>query len=58
LLHLYNKENKIIFDFEKALKSILWDKAVFDERDTLEDNDFYSWRRDKTGERNYCVVEN
>ncbi|MDQ7022634.1 MAG: polyphenol oxidase family protein [Candidatus Gracilibacteria bacterium] len=57
---LLNKEgsNKIIFNFEKALKSVLGDKAIFDKRDTLEDSDFYSYRRDKTKERNYTILEN
>jgi copper oxidase (laccase) domain-containing protein len=53
-----NKEWKIIFNFENALKSILWEKAVFDERDTLKDKDFYSYRRNKTEKRNYTIVEN
>jgi len=46
---------KIIFNFENALKSILWEKAIFDERDTLKDKDFYSYRRDKTEKRNYTI---
>ncbi len=60
LLHLYNPDieyyEKIIFNFEKALKSILWDKAIFDERDTYFDDNFYSWRREKTGKRNYTII--
>ena len=57
LPHLYNEDNKIIFNFEKALKSLLWTKANFDKRNTLEDEDFYSWRRDKTNWRNYTIIE-
>ena len=49
--------NKIIFDFESCLKSLLWEQAIFDKRDTLEDNNFYSYRRDKTTKRNYTVIE-
>jgi len=52
------KEEKIIFNFEKALKSILWKDAVFDVRDTFEDKSFYSWRREKTSKRNYTILEN
>lgn len=52
----YNHE-KIIFNFEKALKSILWEWAIFDSRNTLEDKDFYSFRRNKTKKRNYTIVE-
>jgi len=52
------KENKIIFNFEAALKSILWEKAIFDDRDTLKDKDFYSYRRDKTEKRNYTIIKN
>jgi len=52
------KNWKIIFDFENALKSILPKNAVFDKRDTFLDENFYSWRREKTSKRNYTVVEN
>ena len=55
-LHLYSKENKIIFNFGKTLKSILWEWAVFDKRDTLEDSDFFSYRRNKTKKRNYTII--
>ena len=50
------KEQKIIFDFESCLKSLLWEQAIFDERDTLEDENFYSYRRNKTKKRNYTVI--
>jgi len=53
-----NIDNKIIFNFENVLKSVLWDKAIFDSRDTFEDENFYSWRRKKTDKRNYCILEN
>jgi len=49
-------EQKIIFDFESCLKSLLWEQAIFDERDTLEDENFYSYRRNKTKKRNYTVI--
>ena len=51
-----NIDWKIIFNFEKALKSILWEKAIFDERDTFNDNNLYSFRRDKTKKRNYITI--
>ncbi len=51
------KETKIIFDFEKALKSVLPKNAIFDKRDTFSDLDFYSYRRNKTKKRNYIVLE-
>jgi len=51
-------ENKIIFNFENALKSVLWKWVIFDKRDTLEDLDFYSYRRNKTERRNYTILEN
>ena len=50
-------EEKIFFNFENALKSILWNKAIFDKRDTLKDKDFYSYRENKTEKRNYTVIE-
>ncbi len=50
-------ETKIIFNFEKALKKVLWKKAIFDSRDTLLDHNFYSYRRNKTEKRNYTIVE-
>ena len=50
------QENKIIFDFEQALRTLLWKKAVFDERDTFKDKSFYSRRREKTKNRNYTIV--
>lgn len=52
------QQNKIIFNFDEALKNILGDKAIFDKRDTLQDSDFYSYRRDKTDKRNYIIIEN
>jgi len=45
-----------MFNFENALKSILWEKAVFDPRDTFEDENFYSWRREKTDKKNYNIL--
>ena len=50
------KDWKIIFYFKSTLKSILWDKAIFDKRDTFLDKSFYSWRREKTDKRNYTVI--
>ncbi len=52
-----NIDNKIIFNFEKALKSLLWIKTKFDERDTLDDLNFYSYRRNKTDKRNYTILK-
>ncbi len=49
-------DEKIIFDFEKALKYVLWEKAIFDKRDTFLDKNFYSWRRERTKERNYTII--
>ena len=56
LLSKEGEKEKIIFDFESCLKSILWEKAIFDERDTLKDENFYSYRRDKTDKRNWTIV--
>ena len=50
------KEWKIIFDFQNALKYVLWEKAIFDKRDTFFDENFYSWRREKTEKRNYTII--
>jgi len=51
------KNWKILFYFESCLKSLLWEQAIFDKRDTLEDKNFYSYRRNKTEKRNYTVIE-
>jgi len=52
-------ENKqIIFQFQKALKSILPRDAMFDEKDTRENKNLASWRRDKNAQRNYTVISN
>ncbi len=45
------------FNFKNALKSVLWEKAIFDKRDTLENKDFYSYRENKTEKRNYTVID-
>jgi len=50
------KDGKILFDFQWALKSILPSSAVFDKRDTFFDKDFYSWRRESTKKRNYTII--
>jgi len=56
LLKERGQEEKVIFNFEKALKSVLWEKVIFDERDTFFDENFSSWRREKTDKRNYTIV--
>ena len=55
----FKEENwKIIFDFEKAVKSILPKNAIFDSRDTFFDKNLASWRRDKNKARNYTTITN
>ena len=49
---------KIIFNFKQALKNILPKNAIFDERNTFEDENLYSWRKNKTDKRNYTIVLN
>jgi len=56
--YFIEKEKKIIFNFEGALKSILLNKAIIDKRNTLEEKNFYSWRENKTLDRNYTIIEN
>ena len=53
------KNDKIIFHFEKAVKSVLPENAVFDTRDTYDDLDFYSHRRWRNNwQNNITIVEN
>lgn len=49
------QEDKIIFDFLGAVKSVL-PQAKIDQRNTFLDNSLASWRRDKNNLRNYTVV--
>lgn len=48
----------IIFQFQKAIKSVLPKNAVFDSRNTFDNKYLASWRRDKNKERNYTIISN
>ncbi len=50
------KSEKVIFDFEGAIRSVL-PQAEFDGRSTFEHTDLASWRRDKNSLRNVTVVK-
>ncbi|MCX6807296.1 MAG: polyphenol oxidase family protein [Patescibacteria group bacterium] len=54
---LLENKDKIIFDLEKAIRSLL-PNADFDGRSTFEDLKLASWRRDKTSSRNVTVIGN
>jgi len=49
---------KIIFNFKQALKNILPKDAILNKRNTFDDENLYSWRKDKTAKRNYTIVLN
>ena len=43
----------IMFNFFEAVKSVLPSSATFDERDTFQNNNLASFRRDRDNKRNY-----
>lgn len=52
------EDGQIIFQFQKAIRSILSKNAVFDERDTYKNKKLASWRRDRNKQRNYTIISN
>jgi copper oxidase (laccase) domain-containing protein len=53
----FTQENeKLYFEFEKALASILPKGTAFDGRDTFQDPDLASWRRDHDARRNITCI--
>lgn len=53
---IQNSENKIVFDFRRAIKSILPTNAVFDERNTKDDLTLPSNRRNRTKDRLLNII--
>ncbi len=51
----YEEENSVIFDFKSALRLVL-PMAKFDGRNTYNDVNLASWRRDKNEKRNITVI--
>ncbi len=49
------EEEKIVFDFQGAIKNVL-PQVIIDDRNTFFDTSLASWRRDKTNLRNITVV--
>ncbi len=49
------KGDRILFDFEGAIRSVL-PMAEFDGRNTFEDRELASWRRDGNEQRNITVI--
>lgn len=47
----------ILFRFRDALAATLPPTAVFDPRSTFTDTTLVSWRRDRTRERNYTIID-
>lgn len=50
------KEQKIYFDFQKALASVLPSHTEWDGRSTFENKQLASWRRDRTQARNKTII--
>lgn len=52
------KENGeiIVFEFQKALSGLLPNNAIFDSRNTFENRNLASWRRDGNEKRNYTII--
>ncbi len=48
----------IIFQFQKAIKDILPENAIFDSKDTFENKNLASWRRDGKIEGNFTIISN
>ncbi len=60
--YFYIKKNKskemIIFKFQKILELVLPNNTIFDLRNTFENQNLASWRRDFDEKRNYTIVSN
>ena len=50
-------DNKAIFDFKSALKSVLPPQATFDPRSTFDTPELASWRRDGHTDRNITILQ-
>jgi len=51
------ENDKIFFNFKHCLQFLLWEKAVFDSRNTFFDENLYSYRENKTSKRNYTIIQ-
>ncbi len=51
-----NNKEIIIFKFQKAIEEVLPNNAVFDPRNTFENKNLASWRRDKDKKRNFTII--
>ena len=58
-IHNSLSQEKIIFQFQKAIKSVLPNNTIFDSRDTYQDKSLASWRRDRDKHKtNYMIISN